>query len=50
MMQVIEVKSERREEWNIFIAQQPYFMLMQTWEVKFDLEDYIRSERTKREQ
>ena len=25
-------------------------MLLQTWEVKFDLEDYIRNERAKREQ
>ncbi len=31
-MNVTEITSQRRDEWNDFIAQQPYFMLMQSWE------------------
>lgn len=31
-MQATEITASRRKEWNAFVSQQPFFMLMQTWE------------------
>jgi hypothetical protein len=31
-MQVIHVQSDRREEWNTFVAQERSFALLQSWE------------------
>jgi lipid II:glycine glycyltransferase (peptidoglycan interpeptide bridge formation enzyme) len=31
-MQVIHISADRREEWNAFVAQEPSFALLQSWE------------------